>query len=169
MIRKNRFSERSYKKLTGVTRFDLSQVYRAPRRPVLVPAERWPGAARERMAYPPAGTAPAPLFRHAFRKGALHERGGGYVTELGTDVKWLRHIMSDGARYHRIAEATGEFPLPQAGEEVVRRFAISCCDSLPPRLTLERTAGVVRAAARAPQSAGSNVPPPFATPARYSI
>ena len=34
-------------------------------------------AARERMANPPAGTAPAPLFRHAFRKGALHERGDG--------------------------------------------------------------------------------------------
>ena len=40
--------------LTGVTRFDLSRVYRAPRRPVVVPAERWPGAARERMANPPA-------------------------------------------------------------------------------------------------------------------
>ena len=33
--------------LTGVTRFDLSRVYRAPRRPVVVPAERWPRAARE--------------------------------------------------------------------------------------------------------------------------
>jgi hypothetical protein len=62
--------------LTGVTRFDLSRVYRAPRRPVVMPVERWPRAARERMAYPPAGTAPAPLFRHAFRKGALNERGG---------------------------------------------------------------------------------------------
>ena len=38
--------------LAGVTRFDLSQVYRAPRRPVVVPAERWPRAARERMANP---------------------------------------------------------------------------------------------------------------------
>jgi hypothetical protein len=53
-------------KLAGVTRFDLSRVYRAPRRPVVVPAERWPGAARERMANPPAGTALAPLFRPAF-------------------------------------------------------------------------------------------------------
>jgi hypothetical protein len=66
--------------LTGVTRFDLSRVYRAPRRPVVMPVERWPRAARERMANPPAGTAPAPLFRLAFRKGALHERGGGNVT-----------------------------------------------------------------------------------------
>ncbi len=41
-----------------------------------MPAERWPKAARERMANPPAGTALAPLFRHAFRKGALNERGG---------------------------------------------------------------------------------------------
>ena len=51
MIRKSgsRFSERSYasqKRLAGVTRFGLSQVYRAPRRPVVVPVERWPRAAR---------------------------------------------------------------------------------------------------------------------------
>ena len=32
--------------LAGVTRFDLSRVYRAPRGPVIVPVERWPGAAR---------------------------------------------------------------------------------------------------------------------------
>ena len=32
--------------LAGVTRFDLSRVYRAPRRPVIMPAERWPRAAR---------------------------------------------------------------------------------------------------------------------------
>jgi hypothetical protein len=64
MIRKSgyRFSERSYtsQKLAGVTRFDLSRVYRAPRRPVVVPVERWPRAARERFARPRAGTALAP-------------------------------------------------------------------------------------------------------------
>ncbi len=61
--------------LTGVTRFGLSQVYRAPRGPVVMPAERWPRAARERSAFPPpAGTALAPLFRHALRKSALDER-----------------------------------------------------------------------------------------------
>ena len=65
----------------------LSRVYRAPRRPVVMPAERWPRAARERMANPPAGTALAPLFRFAFRKGALNERGSGYVTEIETNVK----------------------------------------------------------------------------------
>jgi hypothetical protein len=81
--------------LAGVTRFDLSQVYRAPRRPVVVPAERWPGAARERMANPPAGTAPAPLFRHAFRKGALDERGDAHVTEMGTNVKGHHHCSDD--------------------------------------------------------------------------
>src|SRR5580704_15875393 len=32
--------------LTGITRFDLSQVYLAPRRPVVVPVERWLRAAR---------------------------------------------------------------------------------------------------------------------------
>jgi hypothetical protein len=47
---------------TGVTRFRLSAVYRAPRRPVVVPAERWPRAARERFARPSAGAALAPHF-----------------------------------------------------------------------------------------------------------
>jgi hypothetical protein len=32
--------------VAGVTRFGLSQVYRAPRRPVVVPVERLPRAAR---------------------------------------------------------------------------------------------------------------------------
>ena len=45
---------------TGVTRCRLSRVYRAPRRPVIMPAERWPRAARERFARPRAGTALAP-------------------------------------------------------------------------------------------------------------
>jgi hypothetical protein len=39
---------------TGVTRCRLSRVYRAPRRPVVMPAERWPRAARERFARTPA-------------------------------------------------------------------------------------------------------------------
>jgi len=47
--------------LTGVTRFGLSQVYRAPRGPVVMPVERWPGAAPERVASPRGGTALAPL------------------------------------------------------------------------------------------------------------
>ena len=56
--------------LAGVTRFNLSRVYRAPQRPVVVPAERWPRAARERSAYPPpAGTAPAPSSESALAKG----------------------------------------------------------------------------------------------------
>jgi hypothetical protein len=37
------------------------------------------------MANPPAGTAPAPLFRHAFRKGALHERGDGVCNRNGDE------------------------------------------------------------------------------------
>ena len=47
----------------GVTRCNLSRVYRAPRRPVVVPVERWPRAARGRFAKPPAGTALAPPSR----------------------------------------------------------------------------------------------------------
>jgi hypothetical protein len=38
-------------------------VHRAPRRPVVVPVGRWPEAARERFARPPAGTALAPPSR----------------------------------------------------------------------------------------------------------
>jgi len=38
-------------------------VQRAPRRPVIVPDERGPEAARERLARPRAGTAPAPHLR----------------------------------------------------------------------------------------------------------
>ena len=45
---------------TGVARLEPVPVQRAPRRPVIVPAGRIPGAARERSANPPAGTAPAP-------------------------------------------------------------------------------------------------------------
>ena len=51
--------------LAGVTRFDLSRVYRAPRRPVIMPAERWPRAARERFARPRAGAAPCSANRIA--------------------------------------------------------------------------------------------------------
>jgi hypothetical protein len=81
--------------LVGVNRFDLSQVYRAPRRPVVVLVERWPRAARERMANPPAGTALAPLFRPAFRKGALNERGDGWVTRMETIVKQIVKRVAD--------------------------------------------------------------------------
>ena len=40
----------------------------------------------------PRGPRLAPLFRHAFRKGALNERDLGYVTEMGTNVKERRYI-----------------------------------------------------------------------------
>ena len=45
---------------SGVTRFGLSAVYRAPRGPVVVPVGPGPRAARERLARPRAGTAPTP-------------------------------------------------------------------------------------------------------------
>jgi len=51
-----------------------------------MPDERGPGAARERMAYPRAGTAPAPPLRPAFRKGALGERDSVFVTQTVTNV-----------------------------------------------------------------------------------
>jgi hypothetical protein len=46
--------------LAGVTRFGLSLVYLAPRRPVVMPVGPGPRAARERFATPRAGSAPAP-------------------------------------------------------------------------------------------------------------
>src|ERR1700722_12545401 len=53
---------RQFVKLAGVTCLHLSQSSDAPRAPVVVPACVMPGAARERFARPPAGTAPAPPF-----------------------------------------------------------------------------------------------------------
>jgi hypothetical protein len=44
-------------------------VQRAPRGPVVVPDGRCPKPPECGLAIPPAGTAPAPPFRHAFRKG----------------------------------------------------------------------------------------------------
>jgi hypothetical protein len=54
-----------------------SPIQPAPGRPVLLPAEQGPGAARERMANPRAGTALAPPKRYAVRNGALREQGDG--------------------------------------------------------------------------------------------
>jgi hypothetical protein len=73
--------------LTGVTRFALSRVYRAPRRPVVMPAERWPRAARERFARPRAGTALAPHLDR-IRNAPFDERDSShYVSKMGTNVK----------------------------------------------------------------------------------
>ena len=61
-----------------------------------MPVDRGPGAARERMANPRAGT--APRFRLSglpFRKGALNERVEEHVTEVGTIVKRARLVYSD--------------------------------------------------------------------------
>jgi hypothetical protein len=73
---------------TGVTRCRLSRVYRAPRRPVVVPAERWPRAARERCARPRAGTALAPHLDR-IRNAPFGERDSilGVVTKIETFVK----------------------------------------------------------------------------------
>jgi hypothetical protein len=76
--------------LTGITRFDLSRVYRAPRRPVIMPVERWPRAARERMANPPAGTAPRSAF------GALNERGGRVCNRNEDICQGISHGTRDG-------------------------------------------------------------------------
>jgi hypothetical protein len=74
--------------LAGVTRFDLSRVYRAPRRPVVMPAERWPRAARERFARPRAGTALAPHLDR-IRNAPFGERDSirVIIAEMVTRVK----------------------------------------------------------------------------------
>jgi len=47
-----------------------------------------PEAARERLAKPPAGTALAPMARHASGPRPLRERDStAHVTKLATDVK----------------------------------------------------------------------------------
>jgi hypothetical protein len=73
---------------TSVTRCRLSRVYRAPRRPVVMPAERWPRAARERFARPRAGTALAPHLDR-IRNAPFDERDSikAIVAETGTCVK----------------------------------------------------------------------------------
>jgi hypothetical protein len=70
----------------------LSAVKHAPCRPVFLPVDRGPRAARERMAYPRAGT--APRFRLSglpFRKGALNERGDLRRNCISDDHQELSH------------------------------------------------------------------------------
>ena len=54
-------------------------VQRAPRRPVIVPDERGPEAARERFARPPAGTAPTPHLQIA---SGMRPSMGGLFAQL---------------------------------------------------------------------------------------
>jgi hypothetical protein len=66
----------------------LPSVKHAPCGPVLVPVDRGPGAARERMADPRAGT--AARFRLSglpSGKAPSVQRGGRFVTKAGTIVK----------------------------------------------------------------------------------
>jgi hypothetical protein len=70
--------------LAGVTRFDLSRVYRAPRRPVVLPVERWPKAARERNA---SFRARAPLL---LRPSKVPSRKAPSVSRMS-----VRNIIGD--------------------------------------------------------------------------
>ena len=60
--------------VAGVTRFGLSRVYRAPRRPVVVPVEVAQSRPGAECMVPRAGAAPAPSFESALAKGALSEQ-----------------------------------------------------------------------------------------------
>jgi hypothetical protein len=85
-------SESSLRMDCRVIRYTAARPFgaRSPFGAHALPVDRGPRPARERMAYPRAGT--APRFRLSglpFRKGALHERGSAYVTEMGTIVKLL--------------------------------------------------------------------------------
>jgi hypothetical protein len=64
------------------------RVKHAPCGPVFLPADRGPGAARERIAFIRArGPQPAPTSESALAKGALGERDVTFVTLLVTFVK----------------------------------------------------------------------------------
>ncbi len=67
-----------------------------------MPVERWPRAARERMANPPAGTAPRSAFQACRPDKRLSERVALYVTVMGTIVKGGLFIGDDpyGQNYH---------------------------------------------------------------------
>ena len=78
---------------TGVTRLEPVPVQRAPRRPVIVPAGRIPGAARERSANPPAGTAPAPSSGLP-PEGVPSERDSSAVAEMVTNVNGAKRFVT---------------------------------------------------------------------------
>jgi hypothetical protein len=75
--------------LAGVTRFDLSRVYRAPRRPVVVPVERWPKAARERSASIRARAPPL------LRPSKVPSRKAPSLSRVS-----IRNIISDGCQQY---------------------------------------------------------------------
>jgi hypothetical protein len=100
---------------TSVTRVRLSRVYRAPRRPVVVPAERWPRAARERFARPRAGTALAPHLDR-IRNAPFDERDSilGIVTKIETFVK--RHVATSATSFR--APPNGSTRSSQPGDKL---------------------------------------------------
>ena len=71
----------------------LASVKRAPRRPVFLPVDRCPRAARERIAFIRA-RAPHSLRlpKVPSRKAPFGERDGRHVTIRGTNVKVCRHM-----------------------------------------------------------------------------
>jgi hypothetical protein len=126
--------------LAGVTRPKPVPVQRAPRRPVIVPAGRIPGAARERSANPPAGTALAPSSGLP-PEGVPIERDWPCVTELRTDVKHVTkqetalssslpgltrldpaiHAASAGARRPRASGPSQSKPIERIAEEAAQK------------------------------------------------
>jgi hypothetical protein len=118
--------------MAGVTRFRLSPVYRAPRRPVVVPAGRGPGAARERFARPPAGTALAPHLDR-IRNAPFDERDSmHYVTATETIVKRSVTVSATPSARQRIVH-------PQHATRLVRQldgrsFAVAEVQALDSRL-----------------------------------
>ena len=71
---------------TGVTRLAPVPVQRAPRRPVIVPAGRIPGAARERSGKSARGDRSRSVFRLASGKASRVERDFPTVAEMVTNV-----------------------------------------------------------------------------------
>jgi len=72
----------------GLRTLAAAKLSQTPGRPVLVPAGSMPKAAREQVANPPAGTAPAPVPRHASAAGPFTwASDSSPVTEIGMNVK----------------------------------------------------------------------------------
>src|SRR5208282_548349 len=74
-------------------------VQRAPRGPVVVPAETMPEVARVR-GYEPRPREPLSLRRRYVTGDALDERDSLYVSDLGTDVKRQCHGVGDEPEPH---------------------------------------------------------------------
>jgi hypothetical protein len=103
-------------------------VKHAPCRPVFVPVDRGPEAARERIGKETKirarGPHLAPLLRHAVRNGALSERDGGGYRHRFRQVKGVGNSADESARF-----------TPRAFQKARGTRMILCCRASSPHTT----------------------------------